>query len=161
MKITSILAFAVLAAMTIGLGGTATAAAPCCQSCGQSDCQPDCQPCCETSCETSCQPSCRHGGCHGGCRARRAAYQNCIASWYGSYSHVGWGAPLTLLVPPTAKYQTNWGWGVGNTRIGPIYPQFARGGYATGAYGSGQHQTTPLWPRDTTQFGVYYARGPW
>ena len=37
--------------------------------------------------------------------------------------------------------------------------QFGRN-YPGGGYG-GAYRTTPIWPSDTTQFGVYNVRGPW
>ena len=81
-------------------------------------------------------------------------------SWPGQYYHTAWGTPVALVVPPTAGLQTNWGWGVGNTRVSPIYPQFGRAW--PGVYGGGgPFYPTPLWPSDTNQFGVYYVRGPW
>jgi len=36
-------------------------------------------------------------------------------SWNECYYNPAWGMPTALVVPPTASYQTNWGWGVGNT----------------------------------------------
>lgn len=81
-------------------------------------------------------------------------------AWHGDYYNTTWGVPVVQLVPPTAAHQTNWGWGVGNTRITPIYSQFERN-YP----GPFKPQTgflpTPPWPSDTLQFGVYYVRGPW
>ncbi len=81
--------------------------------------------------------------------------------WHGAYYNSSWGAPVALVVPPTAEYQTNWGWGVGATRVTPIYHQFTPGypgAVVPGAYG---FRPTPAWPSDTTQFGIYYVRGPW
>ena len=82
------------------------------------------------------------------------------SSWHGGYYDVAWGVPVAVVVPPKAEYQTNWGWGVGNTRVTPILHQFERGfpGAATGGRG---FYPTPPWPSDTTQFGDYYIRGPW
>lgn len=80
-------------------------------------------------------------------------------NWHGDYYHTAWGTPVALVVPPTAQYQTNWGWGVGNTRMSRI-SQFQRpwpGPYAPGP----GFRPTPNWPSDTDQFGVYYVRGPW
>ncbi|MFV2066657.1 MAG: hypothetical protein ACC645_06715 [Pirellulales bacterium] len=80
--------------------------------------------------------------------------------WHGQYYHAGWGAPVALVVPPTVSYETNWGWGVGNTRVSRINHQFTRP-YPGPYFGSGGFAPTPTWPSDTRQFGVYYARGPW
>jgi hypothetical protein len=92
------------------------------------------------------------------CGARRYAARN---SWHGGYYHSAWGMPVALVVPPTAEFQTHWGWGVGNTRITPIWHQFQRNYPGPGFYERGSVRPTPPWPSDTDQFGVYYIRGPW
>jgi hypothetical protein len=69
--------------------------------------------------------------------------------------------PLALVIPPTAEYQTHWGWGVGNTRVTPNVPQFGRNWPGPAAYNPRSFLPTPPWPSDTDQFGVYYVRGPW
>jgi hypothetical protein len=81
--------------------------------------------------------------------------------WHNAYYHAAYGEPIALVVPPTAEYQSHYGWGVGATRVEPIYHQFGRRypGAAAGAYG--YFYPTPAWPSDTNQFGVYYIRGPW
>ena len=80
--------------------------------------------------------------------------------WHGSYQHTAWGSPVALVVPPTVGIQTDYGWGVGNNRITRIHSQFGR--RYPGVEGAQYpFQSTPNWPQDTTQFGVYYARGPW
>jgi hypothetical protein len=81
--------------------------------------------------------------------------------WHGGFYNVSWGMPVALVVPPTAEVQTNWGWGVGNTRISPICHQFHRNWPGNGYYNHKMFQPTPRWPSDTDQFGVYYVRGPW
>ncbi len=94
---------------------------------------------------------------------RRAATQ----SWHAGYYHTQYGAPVALMVPPTARMQTRWGWGVSQSTMSPIYQQFERP--YPGQVGSGQMGTgtgggllpTPRWPSHTDQFGVYYVRGPW
>ncbi len=88
---------------------------------------------------------------------RRAAR----TSWNAGYYSGAWGMPLALAVPPTAERQVNWGWGVGNTRVTPIYHQFRRNYPGAGQYYRGMYRPTPSWPSDTLQFGVYYVRGPW
>ena len=92
---------------------------------------------------------------------RAAAYQAARQPWHGQYNYTPAGMPMALVVPPTANMQTRWGWGVGQTQMSPIYHQFARPypGEWT-ADGSTMH-ATPFWPSHTTQFGVYYIRGPW
>ena len=79
--------------------------------------------------------------------------------WHGGFYHTQWGQPVALVVPPTAKLQTKWAWGVTNTEIARIPHQFGRAwpGPYEGGYG---FLGTPLWPSHTDQFGVYYVRGP-
>lgn len=83
--------------------------------------------------------------------------------WHCNYYHAEWGSPVALVVPPTAEKQWNMGWGVSNDRLSRIYHQFGRaypGEYVGGGEGQ-QFLPTPRWPSDTSQFGVYYVRGPW
>lgn len=94
------------------------------------------------------------GGNH---RAARHACQG----WNGGYYHVMWGQPVALVVPPTAEYQTHWNWGVAQTAVTPIWPQFTRGYPGPSYYGGRRLLPTPAWPSSTDQFGVYYVRGPW
>ncbi|NLF67652.1 MAG: hypothetical protein GX575_01215 [Candidatus Anammoximicrobium sp.] len=95
--------------------------------------------------------------------AQRAATQ----SWHAGYYHTAWGAPVALVVPPTARMQTRMGWGVSQTAVTPIYQQFERP-YPGGMTAQGETapgtlplRPTPRWPSHTDQFGVYYVRGPW
>ena len=81
-------------------------------------------------------------------------------NWNHNYAHTSYGQPVAMVVPPTANMQTNWGWGVSSSRIERIDHQFGRNYWGPGPYG-GYYRTTPLWPSDTTQFGVYNVRGPW
>ena len=60
--------------------------------------------------------------------------------------------------PP--NLQTNYGWGVASSRISRIDHQFQRNYPGDGTFG-GPFRPTPIWPSDTTQFGVYSVRGPW
>lgn len=81
--------------------------------------------------------------------------------WHGAYYDPAWGAPVALVVPPTATLQTKWSWGVTNTKVMAIGHQFGRGypgPYYGGPYG---FMPTPPIPGATDQFGVYYVRGPW
>jgi hypothetical protein len=81
-------------------------------------------------------------------------------SWHGGYRYMDSGYPQALVVPPTANMQTNYSWGVGSSRMTPIHHQWGRPD--PGATSSAAHLgTTPYWPTSTTQFGVYYVRGPW
>jgi hypothetical protein len=90
-----------------------------------------------------------------------AANRGQCLPWHNAYYHAAYGEPIGLVVPPTAEYQTQYGWGVGGTRVTPIYHQFGRPypGANAGAYG--YFYPTPAWPSDTNQFGVHYIRGPW
>jgi hypothetical protein len=85
------------------------------------------------------------------------------SDWHGAYYDVAWGSPVALVVPPKAEYQTQWGWGVGNTRVVPISHQF-QPSWPGPVHGFGQGSPfapTPPWPNDTNQLGDYYIRGPW
>jgi hypothetical protein len=88
---------------------------------------------------------------------RRAWYYD----WNKNYANTEYGQPVALVVPPTATMQTNYGWGVGSSRLERVDHQFMRNYPGDGPYGTGGYRTTPLWPSDTTQFGVYNVRGPW
>jgi hypothetical protein len=87
---------------------------------------------------------------------RRAQCYN----WNRNYSYTDYGQPVALLVPPTAQLQTNWGWGVASSRISRIDHQFQRNFPGYGQFG-GPFRPTPVWPSDTTEFGVYPVRAPW
>lgn len=78
--------------------------------------------------------------------------------WHGGYSNTQWGRPVALVVPPTARFETSWGWGVGHSEMRPLEHQFGR--HDPGA-GGGSFRSTPYWPSHTQQFGTYYIRGPW
>jgi len=86
----------------------------------------------------------------------RAQYYN----WNRNYAYTDFGAPTALVVPPTAQLQTNYGWGVASSRISRIDHQFQRNFPGYGQFG-GPFRPTPLWPSDTTQFGIYPVRAPW
>lgn len=89
------------------------------------------------------------------------AGQQYQGSWNGNYYHVAWGMPVALVVPPTARLQTQWGWGVGNTRVTGINAQFVPGHAGPSEYQRGAFAPPPTPPTDTDQFGVYYVRAPW
>ena len=85
-------------------------------------------------------------------------------AWHGDYQYWRWGAPTALVVPPTASFQTEYNWGVGQTRSMPIYHQFNGGagaGFAMGGGNAGLFRRTPYWPSSTSQFGIYPVRAPW
>jgi hypothetical protein len=92
--------------------------------------------------------------------------QSQVLPWHNAYYAPQWGTPVALVVPPTAEFQTNYGWGVGGTRVSPIYHQFGRpfpGWYGPSpGYGWGYgFQPTPRWQSDTQQGGYDYIRAPW
>ena len=86
--------------------------------------------------------------------------QAAMRPWHGGYNYWRYGAPTALVVPPTAAYQTEYSWGVGQTRSMPIYHQFGRNKPGGGG-GAGLFANTPYRPSNTNQFGVYPVRGPW
>jgi hypothetical protein len=88
------------------------------------------------------------------------AYRARWYNWNRNYAYTDYGQPVALVVPPTANLQTNYGWGVASSRLSRIEHQFQRNFPGYGAFG-GPFRPTPVWPSDTTQFGVYYVRGPW
>jgi hypothetical protein len=144
---------------------TVFAQAPCppCRH-GNGNCNHDCAPgfhhksygCC--LCEGGGGGCCCCGCCDVGYMQpiKRAQWYN----WNRNYAHTEYGAPVALVVPPTAQLQTNYGWGVASSRISRIDHQFQRNYPGEGQFG-GPFRSTPLWPSDTIQFGVYPVRGPW
>jgi hypothetical protein len=97
-------------------------------------------------------------GQHG---ARTALRHARMRPWHGNYYHTGFGSPIGLVVPPTARMQTKMGWGVSQSEMVPIYHEAFRA--YPGEYGGSTmtFSATPNWPSHTDQFGVYYIRGPW
>lgn len=96
----------------------------------------------------------RHAETHANRMARRS-------SWHGEYQHTASGYAVPLVVPPTANAMTEYGWGVTQQTVRPIYHQFRRG-YSGGAESEYDGlQPTPMWPSHTRQFGVYPVRAPW
>jgi hypothetical protein len=90
----------------------------------------------------------------------KPVYRAQCYNWNRNYAYTDFGAPTALLVPPTAQLQTNYGWGVASSRISRIDHQFQRNFPGFGQFG-GPFRSTPLWPSDTTQFGIYPVRAPW
>jgi hypothetical protein len=87
-------------------------------------------------------------------------YRSQFYNWNRNYAYTDFGAPTALVVPPTAQLQTNYGWGVASSRISRIDHQFQRNYPGDGPFG-GPFRSTPIWPSDTTQFGIYPVRAPW
>jgi hypothetical protein len=90
------------------------------------------------------------------CPQARASMYN----WHANYAHSAYGAPIALVVPPTAQLQTNWSWGAPSSSISRIDHQFGRNYSGPGPFGAG-FRKTPAWPASTHQFGVYHVRAPW
>lgn len=81
--------------------------------------------------------------------------------WHGGYAYQNYQTPVAMVVPPNSNMQTNYSWGVPSSRMTPVYHQFGQA-YVGGISGSPNSlRTTPYWPNDTQQFGVYNVRGPW
>ena len=80
--------------------------------------------------------------------------------WHGRYYNVQYGAPLALVVPPTAELQTNYAWGSVSSRMTRIDHQFQRP-WPNGFWTPYGFLPGAAWPSDTRQFGTYYVRGPW
>ena len=112
-----------------------------------------------------CGCGCHHGnGKHCACGARGALYRAQYYPWHGGFYSPEWGAPVAVVVPPTAEYQTNYAWGVGTTRVSRINHQFQLGypGYGgQGVVGGYGFIPTPPQPSASMQSGYYYVRGPW
>lgn len=89
-----------------------------------------------------------------------AAYHAAQAPWHGAYAYQNYGTPLAQVVPPTAAMQSHYGWGVPSSRMTPIYHQF-NSQHPGGMTAHGALRLTPVQPTHTSQFGVYYVRGPW
>ena len=112
-------------------------------------------------------PDARYAYSRHGLDATRMDYWNrqqaAANHWHGNYNYWRYGTPTALVVPPTAVYETEYNWGVANTRSVPIYHQFTRGGDAVGGImgGADYYSNTPYWPSSTSEFGIYPVRGPW
>ena len=119
---------------------------------------------CDHACRSRCQQAstsiCHHPPHHGN---RAALYRASQAPWHGGYYYTQWGAPVALVIPPTAEMHTDYSWGVPSMRVSRNDHQFQRAFPGGGtAYGGGYgFLPTPYYPSDTNQFGVYYVRGPW
>ena len=47
-------------------------------------------------------------------------------SWHSGWYDPWVGRPMALVVPPTAEFTTEYGWGVPSSRVAPIYHQYRR-----------------------------------
>jgi hypothetical protein len=95
-------------------------------------------------------------------RADSNAYRRAARSpWHGAYYNTQTGRPTAVVVPPTARMQSSYNWGVAQTRSTPIYHQYGRAYPGVAAPAGLPFQPTPRWPSSTEQHGYYYVRGPW
>ena len=81
--------------------------------------------------------------------------------WHGNFQYWRYGEPTALVVPPTASFETSYGWGVGQVRNHPIHHQYGKAGAGTLRGKDNSFTPTPYWPSHTSQFGVYPVRAPW
>jgi hypothetical protein len=69
--------------------------------------------------------------------------------------------PEAVVVPPTARRQSNYAWGVGGSRLNGLGAQYqAQFPGPASAYNQRDYLPAPPQPSDTQQFGVNYVRGP-
>jgi hypothetical protein len=115
-----------------------------------------------------CGHCCAHGLCdghwlHHDVIEKRYFLRSQGKSWHSAWYDPAEGRPIALVVPPTAEFQSQYGWGVPSSRVAPIYHQFRRPYPGPGAVagGGGRFLPTPNQPSDTVQFGVNAVRGPW
>jgi hypothetical protein len=86
-----------------------------------------------------------------------------VYDWHAGYVDPQWTTPHALVVPPTARREITYQWGVGSATQRKIRPTYGgvygvgSGGY--GAYG-GAYQPSPIHPTHTDQLGTYYIRFP-
>lgn len=134
---------------------------------GRHACGPRCG--CQ-QCIPGCEPLCGHclqhfdgHWLHHDVYEKRYFLRSQGKSWHSAWYDPAEGRPIALVVPPTAEFQTQYGWGVPSSRVAPIYHQFRRPYPGPGAVagGGGRFMPTPNQPSDTVQFGVNAVRGPW
>jgi hypothetical protein len=89
-----------------------------------------------------------------------ARWRASLRPWHGRFYNVEYGAPVALVVPPTAELQTDYGWGVCSKRTTRINHQFQRP-WPDGRWTPYGFLPAAEYPSDTRQHGVYYIRGPW
>jgi hypothetical protein len=69
--------------------------------------------------------------------------------------------PEAVVVPPKVKWQSNYAWGVGGSRLTRVGAQFQpQNPGPESSYRQRDYLSTPPQPSDTQQFGVNYVRGP-
>lgn len=80
--------------------------------------------------------------------------------WHTEYYDPAAGAPVALVVPPTARTQTHLEAGAPSSRVTRIGSKYLPIGPQGGVYDQRAFQPTPRWPTSTDQLGVNYVRGP-
>lgn len=88
-------------------------------------------------------------------------FQSQRTPWHGTHNYWRYNRPTALVVPPTAAFQTSYGWGVGQTRSLPINHQFGLPSPGGGGVGGDAFSPAPYLPSNTEQLGVYPVRAPW
>ena len=90
-----------------------------------------------------------------------AGFGSGSGSWNNSYYDPAWGMPLAVVVPPNARFQTDYSWGAGGTRISRIgaryQPEYPG---PESSYRQSDYMPAPPQPSDTRQFGDNYVRAP-
>ena len=82
-------------------------------------------------------------------------------SWNGAYAHQSTGTPIALIVPPTVRSMRVFNWGVSGNTISPVYHQYSLNRFSANSAPRRPFHRTPMYPSSSSQFGVYYIRGPW
>jgi len=83
------------------------------------------------------------------------------AAWSTNYYDSAWGMPEAVVVSPRVRWQSNYAWGVGGSRVDRIGARYqAEAPGPESAYNQRDYLSAPPQPSDTKQFGVNYARGP-
>ena len=80
--------------------------------------------------------------------------------WHGYYYEAAWGMPLALVVPPSCKLESHYGWSVGDTRVTRVAAQFSPYGPGEAVYDAHYFRPAPPIPSSTDQLGDYSVRGP-
>jgi hypothetical protein len=83
------------------------------------------------------------------------------SAWNTNYYDPAWGMPEAVVVPPTARWQSNYAWGVGGSRLNRVGAQYqAEVPGPESSYNQRAYLPAPPQPSDTQQLGVNYVRGP-
>ena len=68
---------------------------------------------------------------------------------------------MAVVVPPTVRWQSNYAWGVGGSRLNRVGAQYqAEFPGPESVYHQRDYLPAPPQPSDTQQFGDNYVRGP-